>query len=53
MLTNILDFVGLEWDEVVMEHEKHMDNVGLSGAERSTDQVRPIPSVILKISRRK
>jgi len=39
MLTRILDFVGLEWNEVVMEHEKHMDQVGLSGAERSTDQV--------------
>ena len=39
MLTNILDFVGLDWDEVVMDHENHMDKVGLSGAERSTDQV--------------
>ena len=35
----ILDFVGLDWDEVVMDHENHMDKVGLSGAERSTDQV--------------
>ena len=39
MLTNILGFVGLDWDEVVMDHENHMDKVGLSGAERSTDQV--------------
>lgn len=39
MLKHILNFVGLEWDEVVMEHEKHMDHVGLSGVERSTDQV--------------
>ena len=39
MLTKILDFVGLDWDEVVMDHENHMDKVGLSGAERSTDQV--------------
>ena len=39
MLTKILGFVGLDWDEVVMDHENHMDKVGLSGAERSTDQV--------------
>ena len=31
--------IGLDWDEVVMDHENHMDKVGLSGAERSTDQV--------------
>ena len=43
MLTKILDFVGLDWDEVVMEHEKHMDHVGLSGVERSTDQVNSFP----------
>ena len=38
-LKQILKFVGLEWNEIVMEHEKHMDHVGLSGTERSTDQV--------------
>lgn len=40
MLEKILKFAGLEWNENVMNHEKHMDDISLSAVEKSTDQVR-------------
>ena len=39
MLEKILKFAGLEWNENVMNHEKHMDDISLSAVEKSTDQV--------------
>ena len=38
-LKKILEFADLEWNENVMEHEKHMDDISLSAVEKSTDQV--------------
>ena len=39
-LHTIVNFVGVEWHDWLMEHEKHMDMIGLSGVEKSTDQVK-------------
>ena len=39
-LHTIVNFAGVEWHDWLMEHEKHMDMIGLSGVEKSTDQVK-------------
>ena len=36
---NKVDFVGIDFHEWMVEHEKHMDQIGLSGIEMSTTQV--------------
>lgn len=49
MLEKILKFAGLEWNENVMNHEKHMDDISLSAVEKSTDQVvKPLYTDSLK-----
>jgi len=36
----IMDFLNIPWNDSMLNHEKHMNNISLSSVERSTDQVR-------------
>nr|CAB3267200.1 protein-tyrosine sulfotransferase 1-like [Phallusia mammillata] len=36
----ILSFLGVSWNPVVLNHEKHISNISLSNLEKSTDQVQ-------------
>jgi len=36
----LMSFLGIPWDESMLNHEKHLDNISLSSVERSTDQVQ-------------